>query len=750
MWSRWRRSSGAAMAAAGLLTLLVPGAAWAAGRWEYTIGTTDTPGTIDAAASDAVVDTGAREIRLPSGGRQVVAFWPDGGQDYLVLAPDRAIHYSFNGSGMVENAIASVPLGAGINPVALAAPLPYPDVVVATPAGVRHYSFNGTGMGRNPALEVAGLAQVASVGVRGTGDVATLAAGVVRHYSFSGTGMSEIPWLEPQAQFTNPVALALRPDAWQLAVVDTDPATGQGRVRFFGFDGSGMSEIPQLAITGLAGGKAVAYGDSGSVAVLAGNQVVQYAFDGQRMSRVEALTVTGLLAPVAVALRPGSYDRIVADGDRVRYFAWNGAALVEDPSRSVTVAGLGNLLGYAPLASAVSLAFDRVVAADRVRVLAAHSLQPGTRVTWSVTADGSTWTPRWRVRADASGATTCEVSPDGGATWATVGDLAACAPGAGLEEQWAPVTPGRAVRWRAELATGDGAHTPRVKAPTPGAVAVVLEADARPLKPVPGPGPAGCYGTTTPTFSWTFADPDQGDAQAAAEVQVLRASDGALVHDSGRVLSGAGSYTLPTSTNPAVDGPLWSAGTYRFTWRVRVWDSWGVASDWSDPVPFCVVALERLRVIEIVSPPPGQPTPDPNDPATHILVWSGQDPAALPRAKAGARVRFRVDGVGPVTSFAAVLRYIDASGVVREATIGPGTPTWFNPPGSDVNRWEIDVWTEASLNVVPSGTVVRADLSGSTGAEGTARWVPVPPYESGVYVTEGSIYQDWNVLLQGR
>lgn len=744
---RWRRSS--AYLAAALLALLAPGRAEAAGRWEYTIGPGDTPATVDAQRTDAVVDTGLYEIRLPRVAGQTAAFWPDGGQDYLVLTRDRVIHFSFDGSGMVENAVLSVPLEQAANPVALAAPLPYPDVVVAASDGIRHYSFDGGGMVRNPALEVAGLTPVASIGVRGATQVAALVQGAVKHYSFSGTGMAENPWLEPAAAFNNPVALALRPDAFDLTVADTDPATGQGRVRFFGFDGAGLSEIPALAITGLPGVKAVAYGDGGSVAVVAGSEVRHYAFDGAGMAYVSALSVQGLAAPAAVALRPGTWDRLIVDGDRVRYFAWDGAQLVEDPARSVTVAGLSALGQYAPAARAVSLAFDPATPADRVRVRAAHALEPNTQVVWSVTADGASWVPRWRVRADAAGTAVCEATPDGGATWVPIGDPAACGPGAGREEQWAAVAPGRAVRWRAELSTTDGARTPRVKAAIPGAVAVVLEADARPSPPAPDPGPSGCYNTTTPTFTWSFADPDPGDTQAAFQVEVRRAGDGALVHDSGRVVSGTTSYTLPTSADPAADGPLWSSGTYRFTWRVRVWDPWGQASDWSGPQPFCVLALERLRVIEIVSPPPGQPAPDPNDPATHILVRPGQDPATLPRAKAGARVRFRVDGVGPVTGFTAVFRYTDASGTVREATVGPGTPAWLRPPGSETNRWEVDVWTEASLAVVPSGTVVWAELTGDAGALGAARWVPTPPYESGACRTQGSIYEDWTVVLHG-
>lgn len=56
------------------------------------------------------------------------------------------------------------------------------------------------------------------------------------------------------------------------------------------------------------------------------------------------------------------------------------------------------------------------------------------------------------------------------------------------------------------------------------------------------------------------------------------------------------------------------------------------------------------------------------------------------------------------------------------------------------------MWTEAPLDVVPSGTVVMGDMTGDAGALGAARWVAAAPYESGVYVTEGAVYSDWVVV----
>ncbi|MFZ5898330.1 MAG: hypothetical protein ACOYU7_03965, partial [Bacillota bacterium] len=137
-----------------------------AASWEYRITDTDTPTTIDPAATTAVVDTQMHEIRLPKGAPKAAAFWGDEALDYIVMAPDGVRHYSFDGTQMVENPIVSVP---GItNPLAAFTSSPYPDVIVADGDRnqVTHYSFTGSQMVENPALSVAGLTGVVSVGSR--------------------------------------------------------------------------------------------------------------------------------------------------------------------------------------------------------------------------------------------------------------------------------------------------------------------------------------------------------------------------------------------------------------------------------------------------------------------------------------------------------------------------------------------------------------------------------------------------------
>jgi PKD repeat protein len=79
------------------------------------------------------------------------------------------------------------------------------------------------------------------------------------------------------------------------------------------------------------------------------------------------------------------------------------------------------------------------------------------------------------------------------------------------------------------------------------------------------------------TFSWTFTDPD-GDSQSAYQIQIATSPDfslSSIVIDK-RVNSSSNSFTPQTGLN------------YNTTyyWRVRVWDSKGNVSSWSNGSSF--------------------------------------------------------------------------------------------------------------------------------------------------------------------
>lgn len=50
---------------------------------------------------------------------------------------------------------------------------------------------------------------------------------------------------------------------------------------------------------------------------------------------------------------------------------------------------------------------------------------------------------------------------------------------------------------------------------------------------------------------------------------------------------------------------------------------------------------------------------------------------------------------------------------------------------------------------VPDGTIVQADLAGTT-ASGAARLKTSSPFETNLVKIEGNVYEDWMVVIQGR
>jgi hypothetical protein len=116
----------------------------------------------------------------------------------------------------------------------------------------------------------------------------------------------------------------------------------------------------------------------------------------------------------------------------------------------------------------------------------------------------------------------------------------------------------------------------------------------------------------------------------------------------------------------------------------------------------------------------------------------------LPVTKAGGKVGLLVDSVGPITSLNAVFPYLGLEATVHKIE-------GQNTAGSRTNRWLIEFWTEASLDICPDGTIVGMDLTG-TSPEGDTRLSTIsdPKYAAGVVKTMGSVYEDWFVVLQGR
>ncbi|SFR12567.1 hypothetical protein [Desulfoscipio geothermicus] len=713
--------------------------------WEYRINSTDTPTMLDASNTTAEIDTSNNEIRLPKYLPSAVSFWPDGGPDFAALAPNKVIHYSYDqASGRyVENGFLSVNLPE--NPLAVVAVEPYPEMVVITKNNSYHFSFDGSGMVNNPALAASGLANVFAAGARET-DKAGLRGNAVEAYSFNGLSTQPDSSMEPAGPFSQPVDLAMYPDRRGIAVGERD------KIRAFLYTGTSMLEVAYLSLnSGISNLKDVSLGESFRIAAIVENQQKEWGFDiaSGSMKEIPMLGITsGLSKPKCVALRPGTFDRVVLDGSEYRYYRWNGSSLVYDSSLSVTVSGY-NLGFYSASETAISKPQDPGWNAEKVRVRAYHTLPDGTSATWSVTADGINWVTRWRVRGTGAG-TVAEISDDNGANWTVIGDASLCTPDTSNDtrtELYADTNPGRNIQWKVLLETNDINVTPVISPVVSGGIAVKWEAGNPPDQPVvtvPIVGGGSCFTTSTPTIEWNYNDPD-GDPQGAYQIHVKRKSDGTLIYDSGKVLSSNNSHQIPTSNTGDTPGVLWSSGTHKFTVEIKVWDSTGLESEWCPPAEFCVVAFDRPRIAEIVSPPAGQEAPDPADPSTHIVIEKGTAAENLPKVKAGARVKLLVDSIGPVTL---PLTKAEFPYLTKKATVKSPVLNYY-PDGNEVNRWEIDFWTDANLEICPTGTIVEMQLAGDAGADGIAT-LNAPTYAAGVIQTQGSIYEDWFTVVQGR
>lgn len=80
----------------------------------------------------------------------------------------------------------------------------------------------------------------------------------------------------------------------------------------------------------------------------------------------------------------------------------------------------------------------------------------------------------------------------------------------------------------------------------------------------PANGISQLYGGGSPTFDWTFSDPEIFDSQSAYRLVIIRNDTGATVHDSGKVVSSVKSVSVAISSG-LKDTPL--------QWSVMLWDS---------------------------------------------------------------------------------------------------------------------------------------------------------------------------------
>lgn len=681
---------------------------------------------IDLTQTTTEIDYDKKEIRLPfNKSPNIIDFSPDGSYSYAVLTETGLKYFQFDGTKMVENTLLKIET---TNPMGFAMTEPFPDITMINKEGISTFKFTGSSMQEVPSLSVQGLVNPISISSSQEGVFTILDDNEVKTFGFTGSELKEITSLKI-TDIQDPKAISTTGN--DIAVIEKD------NVKWFGFTGSEMREIPALSVAGLTDLKAVSIKE-GRITVVDETKVKTFLFDGSKMSQINALSVlSGMQKPASVAIRPGSYDLLVVDDKNIDFYSFDGSSMVKNEALSIVVEDILSADGYVSKAVITSKLTQKQ--ADMVRVRANMDLPEGTQITWFFTADGVDWTTGWRAKGN-----DLEVSKDNGYSWLKIGDLSDAGTNIDNKDLWVEVTPGNKVMWKAELKTTDKKVTPKVIEKFLG-TAIKFDLNNTPLPPPKIEMPEdGWYYTTTPTFNWEFRDVDQGDNQSAFELEIRKQSNDSLVYSSGKIESTESKFTLPTSMEPNIPGPLWSSSDYAFSVRVKTWDTADAESEWSDKANFKVLAFERPRIAEISSTTESYEGLSLTDTASHLIIKPNTKIDDLPKVKAGSKVTLILDSVGPIKGNVEdnfTLPYLFTEAQMFETKRDYAS-------GHAINRWYISFFTDASIKEVPSGTVVKL-YSRGTGTEGGTTVFNLPPYADGVVVTEGSVYEDWFVVLQG-
>jgi hypothetical protein len=253
-----------------------------------------------------------------------------------------------------------------------------------------------------------------------------------------------------------------------------------------------------------------------------------------------------------------------------------------------------------------------------------------------------------------------------------------------------------------------------------------------------------------PQFTWADAN---GFSQAGYEVLLNKqAGDtGAAWSWSSNVQAGSqASFTLP------YEGVFWGSGDYRFTVQIIVFDNLWYPSS-SSVQNFSIAAIESPNVSELVAPEGSYTLP--------FAITQGMTKSQLPVIMAGGKIGVTVDTIGPATMSLTVTAAYGPNGTGNGATVEtPPTVQVQNGFGSYNEQWLTVLYTPADISQVPDSTLVTVQLKGTasgatlnlapyTGSNDDTEdqyWPAYPTFANGVVTTQGSVYSDWFVVLQGR
>lgn len=203
-------------------------------------------------------------------------------------------------------------------------------------------------------------------------------------------------------------------------------------------------------------------------------------------------------------------------------------------------------------------------------------------------------------------------------------------------------------------------------------------------------------GSATPVVTWTFRDADGTTDQASSELEVDTTDDFASpVYASGMVANGDQQWQIPSGLSDGFD----------YFWRVRVTDTDGNVSDWSDTGSFHVTVKGSLTLVSPTT------TPEETTPPVTWTLGSGtqiayqvilRDLIAAPQGDPGGTIVYNSGRVASTDTSVAIpagrLVRLDASAYELEVRVWDDTDresTPGSPAYSVVTR---------TLTLTPSGT----------------------------------------------
>lgn len=640
------------------------------------------------------------------------------GLDYMVLTDTAVLHYSFDGTQMVENSVLSV--DGLMNPLAMSTSPGYSDVVVVDDEGVTAYSLSGGNMSKNPAMSIAGLESVVSIASAPRMETAITTGTGVDHYSFTGADMVKNGMLSVDGIDAKDVAL---PNGTDMAVLTPD-----NQVKYYSFTGADMVENPFFSISGLTDPVMITAQD-GSIAVLDGTEVKTYTIDGGSFRKTDMYSVQGLSDPACIAFRPGTKDMLVADGTEVKYYQFDGTGMSYNPALSVTVSNIRRAAENIMYGSVTSNKIDAEY--DQVRIQSNFNLPTNSSITWNVSADGFTWVTHY-ILENKSGVTTCTVN-DGlrdikeiniSETWLDANDNEA-------KNLWTTLPGSTSLYWQVELKREGASPVIFTKEDETYGIRIDTRKLDKPIIIEEGP----MY-TTTPYFHWIYKE-----NQSSYDLEVYPAT-GDIV-DSNRLMtiskeySSSMDYTFMTSYSPDVPGFFWGTGLTDFRIRVRVYNEAGFPSAWSDCNNFTIYALERPRVAAIEKPGLDQVEPIFNILSSHIVITPGTPYSLLPLTKSDSECKVLVDSVGDMSSLTGSLGINGSNGMISNVEL-------FDTNGIN-DTWLVTFRVPAEAE---TGNIVDGSLNGS-GVLGDAP-LDFPGYADGLLYVDNSIATFWSSHLVGH